>query len=164
MKFRNATMEDLPKIVDIYNSIIPGRLVTADTEEVSVESRKEWFLSHTATRPLLVSENNNELIGFLSFKSFYGRPAYSITSEIAIYLSEQNRGKGYGKAFLEHAIKIAPELKIENLLGFIFNTNTASISLFESFGFEVWGELNQVAKIDDKYYDLLIMGLKIKYN
>lgn len=33
-------------IVEIYNSSIPGRLATADTEPVGVESRREWFDRH----------------------------------------------------------------------------------------------------------------------
>ena len=31
MTLRQAKIEDLPDIVDIYNSTIPGRMVTADT-------------------------------------------------------------------------------------------------------------------------------------
>ena len=161
MIFRNATIEDLPQIVAIYNSTISSRKVTADTEEVSLESRIKWFNAHTKERPLLVSESQGHLIGFLSFKSFYGRPAYSITAEIAIYLSQEFRGKGFGKDFLKHAIEIAPSLKIENILGFIFNTNTSSISLFKSFGFEPWGTLPAVANMEGNYYDLIIMGKKV---
>jgi phosphinothricin acetyltransferase len=36
---RLARREDLPVIVDIYNSTIASREVTADTEPVSVQSR-----------------------------------------------------------------------------------------------------------------------------
>jgi len=40
MTLRDATEVDLPAIVDIYNSVIPGRMVTADLEPVTVESRR----------------------------------------------------------------------------------------------------------------------------
>ena len=36
MTIRKATQNDLTDIVAIYNETIPGRMVTADTEEVSV--------------------------------------------------------------------------------------------------------------------------------
>ena len=53
MSLRIATEADLPAIVAIYNSTIPGRQVTADTEPVSVDSRKGWFASHQSkTHPL----------------------------------------------------------------------------------------------------------------
>ena len=37
---RDAARDDLPAIVAIYNASIPGRLATADTEPVTVASRK----------------------------------------------------------------------------------------------------------------------------
>ena len=36
---RDATEADLPAIVEIYNATIAGRMVTADTSPVTVESR-----------------------------------------------------------------------------------------------------------------------------
>lgn len=39
LKYRNATIDDLPKILEIYNSIIASRMVTADIKPVSVEDR-----------------------------------------------------------------------------------------------------------------------------
>lgn len=43
LKYRDASLDDLVTIVDIYHSTIPSRIVTADTEAVSVESRLDWF-------------------------------------------------------------------------------------------------------------------------
>ena len=40
---RDADMFDLPVIVDIYNSTIASRMVTADFEPISVENRIQWF-------------------------------------------------------------------------------------------------------------------------
>jgi len=68
---RIARREDLPQIVDIYNSTIPSRLVTADTEPVSVESRVRWFDEHSADfRPLWVTEVHGHVAAWLSFSSF----------------------------------------------------------------------------------------------
>ncbi|WP_339382997.1 GNAT family N-acetyltransferase, partial [Klebsiella aerogenes] len=62
-------------------------MVTADTMPVTVESREEWFNEHNpGKRPLWVIENpSGEIIGWVSFQSFYGRPAYDATVEISIY-------------------------------------------------------------------------------
>ena len=40
---RLADPEDLPRIVEIYNSTIAGRKATADTLPVTVEQRRSWF-------------------------------------------------------------------------------------------------------------------------
>ena len=50
---RHAALPDLPAIVAIYNDSIPGRLATADTAPVSVDSRREWFAAFDpASRPV----------------------------------------------------------------------------------------------------------------
>lgn len=49
-----ACKEDLPDIVDIYNSTIAGRMVTADLEPVTVESRIPWFEAHQENHLLFV--------------------------------------------------------------------------------------------------------------
>lgn len=161
MNFRNATIHDLPVIVDIYNSTIPGRLVTADTTPVTVADKVQWFNEHNhATRPLWVVEENG-IIGWVSFQSFYGRPAYNGTAEISIYIDEKQRGKGYGKKILQHSIKTAASLNIHTLLGFIFSHNLPSIRLFLLQDFQEWGELRDVAIMDERKYSVKIFGRKI---
>jgi len=46
LTIRDARADDLARIVAIYNEAIPGRRATADTEPVSVDSRRAWFLEH----------------------------------------------------------------------------------------------------------------------
>ena len=159
---RHASLEDLPAIVEVYNQVIPGRMVTADLEPVTVESRLAWFHSHNSTtRPLYVWAENNEVIGWLSFRDFYGRPAYRHTAEIAIYIHENYRGKGLGKTLLQEAVTQAPALQIHTLLGFIFAHNLPSIKLFQKFDFQTWAHLPEVAVLDNDLRDLVILGRKL---
>ena len=132
LKYRNAEQADLARIVEIYNSTVASRLVTADTEPVSIESKQQWFDDHnTEKRPLWVIENfNDEIIGWVSLQSFYGRPAYDGTVEISIYLDENQRGKGLGKQILKDCIDKSIQLGVKTLLGYIFAHNEPSIKLF----------------------------------
>ena len=159
---RLARFDDLPAIVAIYNSTVASRQVTADTEPISVESRHAWFAEHTPERrPLWVIETDGQVIGWLSFSNFYGRPAYSATAELSIYLAEQARGKGLGRYFLEQAIAHAPQIGIHTLLGFIFGHNEPSLKLFEAFAFERWATMPRVATLDGIERDLIILGKRV---
>lgn len=159
---RIAKREDLPHIVDIYNSTIPSRLVTADTEPVSVESRVRWFNEHSADfRPLWVVEVHGQIAGWLSFSSFYGRPAYNKTAEISVYVDEAHRKRGLGSYLLTEALVHAPSLKLDTLLGFIFGHNLPSLALFEKLGFQRWGVLPKVAELDNIERDLVIIGRRV---
>lgn len=58
INYRNAKLSDMDAIMTIDNSTISSRMVTADTELVSVESRLKWFEAHTPNKyPLWVVEN-----------------------------------------------------------------------------------------------------------
>jgi phosphinothricin acetyltransferase len=160
--YRNATQVDLKRIVEIYNSTVASRLVTADTEPVSTASKQQWFDDHHAQRPLwIVETGDHEIVGWVSFQSFYGRPAYNATVEISIYLDASFRGKGYGKQVLQYSIEAAKEIGIKTLLGFIFAHNEPSLQLFRHFGFEDWANLPNIALLDDTERSLIIVGKRI---
>ena len=162
LPYRDATLDDLPAIVAIYNSTVPSRDVTADLEPVSVESRVAWFHAHgPKTRPLWVVEEGGQMIAWLSFSDFYGRPAYQRTAEVSIYLDERARGRGLGRQLLAAALDKAPGLGIDTVLGFIFGHNVASLRLFRSFGFADWGTLPRVAVLDGVERDLVILGRRL---
>ena len=161
--FRHAAIEDLPVIVEIYNSTVAGRMVTADTEPVSVESKVKWFNEHSPERrPLwMVEDSSGDTVGWVSVQSFYGRPAYNGTTEISIYLDPEFRGKGLGKKVLSITIEKCKGLGIHTLLGFIFAHNEPSLKLFKQAGFEQWALFPDVAVLDGVERSLIILGKRI---
>ena len=165
---RLARPDDLPVIVEIYNSTVASREVTADTEPVSVASRQQWFDEHNPERrPLWVIHDAADqsaapaVLGWMSYSNFYGRPAYSGTAELSIYIAEAWRGKGIGRYCLEQAIAFAPSIAVHTLLGFIFGHNVPSLGLFKKFGFATWAELPRVANLDGVERDLIILGKRV---
>lgn len=160
--YRPAKRNDLDQIVQIYNATIPSRQVTADTVPVSVESRVAWFEEHSPNfRPLWVAESESRIAGWLSFSSFYGRPAYDRTAELSVYVHEAFRKRGVASNFLRQALVEAPSLDISTLLGFIFAHNEPSLRLFAKFGFARWGELPKVAILDGIERDVIIVGRRV---
>ncbi|MDP4095318.1 GNAT family N-acetyltransferase [Paenibacillus sp. P96] len=158
-----ARLEDLPAIVDIYNSTIPGRMVTADLEPVTIDSRLSWFEEHDPERrPLWVIRGVNGIAGWASLQSFYGRPAYNGTVEISIYVSEAIRGAGIGSRLIQHALQECPRLGVQTVLGFVFGHNEPSLGLLRKFGFEQWGLYPRVAVLDGIERDLVILGKRVE--
>ena len=163
MKIRNAVAGDLPAIVEIYNSTIPSRKVSADTEPVSVEQRLGWFEEHEPSRrPIWVVEGEGEVIGWLSLSEFFDRrPAYHATAEIGVYVREDHRGGGLGRRLVEEAIRRGPDLGLKTLTAGAFAHNDASIRLFEKMGFREWARFPRVAELDGVERDLVVLGLRL---
>ena len=160
--FRYAQLTDLSNIVKTYNSTIASRLVTADLEPVTVNSKQNWFNAHNTTnRPLWIVLYDNEYAGWMSFNSFYGRPAYDGTVEVSIYLEKSARGKGLGKMCLQKAFDSCKELDVKTLLGFIFDHNEHSLNLFYKMGFEKWAHLPKIANMGDAERGLIILGKRV---
>lgn len=165
LRYRLASVDDLPDIVDIYNQTIPSRQVTSDLEPVSVESRLPWFHAHDPARhPIWVVDrpvtksSQGPLAAWLSFSAFHSRPAYAGTAELSLYVHEACRRQGLGRHLLEEAIKQAPVLGLHSLVGLIFAHNPASLNLFGAAGFQTWAHLPRVAEMDGRRYDLIMMG------
>jgi len=163
LRVRDARESDLPEIVEIYNSTIPSRMVSADTEPVTVEQRTGWFREHEPRRrPLWVAEVDGTVVGWLSLGDFWDRrAAYHATAEVGIYVKDGHRGRGIGRRLVEEAIERAPELGIEIITAGAFAHNVPSVKLFERFGFEQWALFPEVAELDGVKRDLVILGLKV---
>lgn len=139
-------------------------MATADTTPVSVQQREAWFREFDpANRPLWVwcDAENGPPRAWLSLRSFYGRPAYQATVELAVYTAPDAQRRGLARTLLDHAISEASMLRIKTLLAFVFGHNTPSLALFAGAGFLRWGALPKVAELDGVERDLVILGRRL---
>jgi len=163
MTIRDATEADLPAIVGIFNAAISTRMSTAVLTPVTVEERSPWFREHSPeSHPLWVLEMGNAIAGWLSFHSFITRCAYRGTAEVSVYVHADFRRRGVARALLNESIARSPSLGITVLTGLILGHNTASLKLFERTGFERWGLLPRIARLDEVERDIVIVGRHIK--
>jgi L-amino acid N-acyltransferase YncA/predicted O-methyltransferase YrrM len=159
MIIRNAVEADLPAIVEIYNTTVPTRMVTAELEPTTIEARLPWFREHSPEQyPFWVAESEGRVIGWLDFKKFQQRAAYQGTAEISVYVHEGFHRRGVGRRLLEQAIARAPSLRLTALVGLIFGHNEPSLKLFQRHGFQRWGFFPAVAQLDGVQRDLVVMG------
>lgn len=164
MPLRSAQPADLPAIVAIYNASIPGRMATADTVPLGVADRQHWFEEFDpATRPLWVwcDAANGCPRAWISLRSFYGRPAYHATVEVAVYVAPDAQRQGIAWRLLSHALAHSPGIGIRTMLAFVFGHNAPSIALFERAGFAAWGRLPRVAELDGIERDVVILGRRV---
>lgn len=158
MDIRHAKYNDIEQVVKIYNSAIPDKLATADLAEQSVYDKMEWFCKHSEHKyPLLVAEENKQIIGWACISAFYGRPAYAKTAEISIYILKAHQNKGIASQLLDNLLQKAKLNGFQQILAYVFGHNDASIKFFEKHGFLKRAELPQLADMDGFKADLIIL-------
>ena len=152
MNLCDATLPDLPAIAETYNSTVPGRAVTADTEPLTVESCLPWFHEHDPeSRPTWVAEVEREIAGWFSFEPFRKRSAYHAPVEVSVYVAAKHRRRGIGKRLLAEAIRQAPAQQgLKTLTAGAFAHNEPSLIQFEHFGLEPWAYFPRVAELDEE--------------
>ncbi|TNH04211.1 GNAT family N-acetyltransferase [Testudinibacter sp. TR-2022] len=156
-----SATQDLNQIVAIYNQTIACRHITSDLEPISVADRQAWFEFHqnNPRYPIWsVRTHDNRLIGWATLSPFYGRPAYGITAEASFYLDKSAQGKGIGSQVVRFLQQQMQPLQFSTLLGFVFKGNPASAGVLQKCGFQIWGELPNVADMQQHKETLLLLG------
>jgi phosphinothricin acetyltransferase len=163
MNIRSAEETDYPQIVSIYNHAVDEKFATADTEYITVESRKEWFAQHSPqSYPIFVAEEKDQVIGWCSLSPHRpGRKALRTVAEISYYIHKEHRRKGVANSLITYTIKKAKEIGLKNLITILLDLNKTSIYILEKFGFEKWGHLPNIADINGIACGQFIFGKKL---
>jgi len=163
MNFRSAEVADFPEIINIYNHAVDEKFATADTEHVTVDSRKEWFAQHSSqTYPIIVAEEKGKAVGWCSLSPHRpGRKALRTVAEISYYVHKDYRKKGVANKLIAQTIESAKKLGFKNLISILLDMNKTSIHILEKYGFEKWGHLPEVAEISGIICGQFIYGKRI---
>ncbi len=129
-----------------------------------MSERLEWFRLHDPDRfPVYVAADNREILGWISLGPYRSdRQALAHVAEVSFYVESGNRGKGVGSSLLEYVIGVAPRFCMEALIAILLDKNPSSKSLLYKFGFQEWGRMPGIAKIEGKMIDHLYFGLKLE--
>ena len=157
---REAVFEDIPSILKIVNHAIIHTTSNYNYEIQSLQVQTKWFEDKKAKNfPIIVAVLKNEVIGFGTYGTFREKIGYQFTVEHSVYVAENFIGKGVGKLLLKSLIELAKSQNIHVMIGAIDAENLSSIAFHEKFGFEVVGNIRQVAFKFDRWLDLVLMQL-----
>jgi L-amino acid N-acyltransferase YncA len=159
---RNATLNDLQPMLDIYNEIIMNTTAVFQYHLHTLEQRKEWFAQKEKENyPVFIAEENNMVVGFSTFGQFRNWQAYKYSVENSVYVKADCRGKGIGKLLLQPLIDAAREMQLHTIIAGIVADNEASIALHKQFGFVEVAHFKEVGYKFDKWLDLKFLQLML---
>src|SRR5271166_4873333 len=137
---RDATEDDLPRIVAITNDAILRTTANWNYGPVTLEQRRAFLLGRQQRGfPVLVAEVDGAVTGFAS------------------YGDSVAHGRGIGKALLGELIDRAGRAGLHVMIGAIDAGNAVSIALHRRFGFVETGRMPEVGRKFDRWLDLVLM-------
>jgi L-amino acid N-acyltransferase YncA len=150
---RRATTSDAAAIARIYNQGIDQRIATFETRHRTAADVEKWFDGH----PIVVIEENGEVIAFASTSTYRPRDCYGGIAEFSVYAADSARGKGAGRAAMLALFDAAREAGFWKLVSRVFVENAASRGLLQSVGFREVGTYERHAKLDGVWRDVVIV-------
>lgn len=153
-KIEEMNYSDWEEVSEIYNEGINTGIATFQN---SIPSYKDWDNSHIKSCRL-VARSDGKVLGFVALSPTSSRVIYSGVVEVSIYIGENYRGLGIGKALLNSVIKLSEENNFWSLQSGIIKENTSSIELHKKCGFREIGRREKIAKMDNGlWYDIVLM-------
>jgi len=165
MKLIECTEEKhAASILGIFNHAIVNSTALFDYKPRSIENMKSWFdVKRMNNFPVMgVEDDDHDLLGFASYGTFRGWPAYKYSVEHSIYVHHEHRRKGIGDLLLTSIIAKAMEQNYHLLIGGIEATNLASIALHQKHGFTHSGTITQAGYKFGRWLDLAFYQLVLR--
>jgi phosphinothricin acetyltransferase len=158
VEIRRATVEDAEAIRAIYNDEVLGGTHTFDLVPRSSEDQVDWLLRRSGAYAVLVAVDDEGTVhGFASLSPFRERPAYSTTVESSVYVDQNSRASGVGRALVEELVVTATAHGFHAMIARVVGGHDASIALHQKVGFEIVGTEREVGRKFGKWLDVVVM-------
>jgi L-amino acid N-acyltransferase len=159
----NATEENLPAILEIYNDAILHTTAVYQEQTHTLSMRKKWFEEkQQAGLPVFVAYAKDAVAGFSTYGPFRNWPGYRFTVEHSVYVSPNFRGRGIGKKLVSAVINHAKQQGMHAMIAGIDAAGQASIGLHLSLGFKEVAYFKEVGYKFGRWLDLKFLQLMLE--
>lgn len=159
MNIRRAEPSDIPEIQAIYAHHVLHGAGTFEEVPPSIEDVSERFHDIVARGwSYLVSVDATGVLGYAYFTQLRDRSAYRFTAEDSIYVREDVRGQGVGKALVQRLLADAEAAGFRQMIAVIGDSeNVGSIGVHASLGFHRAGLLRASGLKFGRWVDTVYM-------
>ena len=142
---RPALASDAQAVCAIYAFHVAHSTATFDTVAPDVAAWREKIAAVTARGwPFLVAERDGTVLGYCYATQFRDRAAYAFTCEDSIYVADEARGQGVGRALLGALVDAARASGFRQMIAVIGGGAPASVALHAAMGFVEVGRMRHV--------------------
>ncbi len=162
MLIREASLQDIESIMNIYNEGIEDRVATLETETKDLAYMEGWFHNHSERYKVLVAEEAGEVVGWASLNPYNNRCAYTGVADLSVYIARDSRGKGIGSKLLTALDEAAHENGFHKIILFTFPFNELGQKLYQKQGYRQVGIFKNQGVLEGKFVDVMAMEKLLK--
>ncbi|WP_375195312.1 GNAT family N-acetyltransferase [Sphingobium sp.] len=162
LAIRPAAPEDAEAIAAIYaHHVLHGTATYEIVPPGPAETQDK--IRHITGRgwPYLVACEEHELLGYCYATQFRDRPAYAYACEDSIYIAQDRRGQGIGKALLTALLSAAEDAGFRQMIAVVGGAEPASIALHAACGFVEAGRLAAMGWKHQRWLDNVYMQIAL---
>jgi L-amino acid N-acyltransferase YncA len=126
------------------------------TFETNVPEWEAWNNSHLK-ECRLVATDGGRVLGWAALSPVSRRYAYRGVADVSVYVTNQDRGRGVGKALLEALIEASEQQGVWSLQAVVFPENIASMALHKACGFREVGRREKIGKLHGQWRDVVLL-------
>jgi phosphinothricin acetyltransferase len=126
------------------------------TFETVAPSWSEFEAKHVDGLSFVAVDDDN-VVGWVACTPYSSRFVYRGVVEESLYIDESARGRGVGRALLEHFLQVADGSGIWTIQAGIFPENTISVNLHHALGFRTVGVRERLGQMDNVWRDVLLL-------
>jgi phosphinothricin acetyltransferase len=152
---------DLPAITAILNHAAATSTASWHEYPKTDAEMADWFVARKRDYTVLAARDASGLLGYASYGPFRVPSGYRLSAEHSIYVREDARGRGIGKALLTALIEKARAQGLHTLIGGVDSDNGLSIALHKAFGFEETGRLPEIGRKFDRWLTLVFLQKRL---
>lgn len=141
---RLATERDAEAIQRIYAPFVLHTAVSFEIEPPSVDEMRSRIAKTLTHLPWLVCEWNDGVIGYVYASPHRERPGYAWSVDVAVYIHEEYRRHGVGRALYTSLFQILKLQGFYNAYAGVALPNPGSVGLHEVMGFKPVGVYRNV--------------------
>lgn len=159
MNLRDATADDLPAITAIYaHHVLRGTGTFEEEPPSEIEMAARMAKVQAARCAWLVAETDGRVQGFAYYAQYRDRSAYRFAAENSVYVRDDVRGQGVGKALAAALVESAARRGFRQMIAVIGDSeNVGSIGLHLSVGFRQVGVLRAAGMKFGRWVDVVLM-------
>lgn len=153
--------DDAAAVAEIYRPVVETTAISFEELAPSPEEMEQRMQQTMRWSPWLVAEVDGEVTGYAYATSHRSRAAYLWSVDVSVYVGENRRGKGVGRALYDELLGLLRRQGFFNVYAGVTLPNPVSVALHRAIGMQPIGVYPEVGYKFGRWWDVMWLGMRI---